>query len=87
MAAKSAEQTCNPWFHSPNFNAGKPASTVSIPLDFSAPRRSTGTEDDDDEPEDEHDGENEASERETKDAAEDPEEFASDDEDRAESNK
>jgi hypothetical protein len=61
MTAQPAEQTSDPWFHSPNFSAGKPASTVSIPPDFSAPRPSTGTEDDDDEPEDEHDGENEAS--------------------------
>jgi hypothetical protein len=38
--------------------------------------------DDDDEPEDEHDGENEASERETSDATEAPEEFEIDDEDR-----
>ena len=87
MTTQPAEQTSNPWFHSPNFSAAKPASTVSIPPDFSAPRPSTGTEDDDDEPEDEHDGENEASERETKDATEAPEEFERDDEDRADSNK
>jgi hypothetical protein len=42
---------------------------------------STGTVDDDDEPEDEHPGENEASERETNDRTEAPEEFEVDDED------
>jgi len=43
---------------------------------------STGTIDDDDEPEDEHDGENEASGREKRDDTEAPEEFERDDEDR-----
>jgi hypothetical protein len=46
------------------------------------PRHSTGTIDDDDEPEDEHDGENEAAERATSDDTEAPEEFQRDDEDR-----
>lgn len=55
---------------------------VGVPPQFSPPRASTGTIDDDDEPEDEHDGENEAGERETRDYTEAPEEFARDDEDR-----
>jgi hypothetical protein len=54
----------------------------SLASEFSAPRPTTGTEDDDDEPEDERSGENEASERETNDATEAPEEFQTDDEDR-----
>ena len=44
-----------------------------------SPRSSTGTVDDDDEPEDEHDGENEAPEREKSDDTELPEEFAHND--------
>ena len=43
---------------------------------------STGTVDDDDEPEDETDHENEAPIRETRDGTETPEEFEHDDEDR-----
>jgi hypothetical protein len=50
------------------------------PSELTVPPRTTGTEDDDDEPEDEHPGENEASERETNDATEAPEEFVDDDE-------
>jgi len=49
---------------------------------FPEPRHSTGTVDDDDEPEDEHDGENEAGERATSEYTEAPEEFERDDEDR-----
>jgi hypothetical protein len=58
----------------PTAVAGPPESPDANP--------STGTIDDDDEPEDEHDGENEASERETHDDTEAPEEFERDDEDR-----
>lgn len=54
---------------------------VNVPPQFAVPRSSTGTVDDDDEREDEHDGENEASERETRDDTEAPEEFNRDDED------
>lgn len=46
--------------------------------EFPVPNASTGTVDDDDEPEDEHDGENEASERNTDDSTEAPEEFQHD---------
>jgi hypothetical protein len=56
-------------------------SPADVPPEFSVPRPTTGTTDDDDEPEDEHDGENEASERETRDSTEAPEEFQVDDED------
>jgi len=56
-------------------------------LDHEIRHPSTGTIDDDDEPEDEHPGENEASERETNDATEAPEEFETDDEDRPDSKK
>jgi hypothetical protein len=55
--------------------------TVNVPEQFAVPKPSTGTVDDDDEPEDEHDEENEASERETSDETEAPEEFQRDDED------
>ncbi len=48
---------------------------ASIPDQLAGPHRSTGTVDDDDEPEDEQDGENEASERETNDSTELPEEL------------
>lgn len=58
-----------------------PDSPAADPPEFSLPRTTTGTVDDDDEPEDEHPGENEASERETRDATEAPEEFQFDDED------
>jgi hypothetical protein len=51
---------------------------VGDPPPYTEPPRSTGTVDDDDEPEDEHDGENEASVRELDDQAEAPEEIASD---------
>jgi hypothetical protein len=54
---------------------------TEIPSQFPIPRPSTGTVDDDDEPEDEHDSENEASQRETHDDTEAPEEFNIDDED------
>ena len=57
---------------------------ISVPSPFPPLRPSTGTVDDDDEPEDEHDGENEASEREESDDTELPEEFKRDDEDRTE---
>ncbi len=56
-------------------------SPANSPAEFSVPHPTTGTVDDDDEPEDEHDGENEASERETDDRTEAPEEFEVDDED------
>ena len=62
--------------------AGAAESPVHVPSEFPDERESTGTIDDDDEPEDEHDGENEASERETSDDTEAPEEFERDDEDR-----
>lgn len=54
---------------------------VDVPAQVEVPRSSTGTVDDDDEPEDERDGENEASERETRDDTEAPEEFRRDGED------
>ena len=54
---------------------------VDLPAQVEFPKSSTGTVDDDDEPEDEHDGENEAGERETRDDTEAPEEFRRDDED------
>jgi hypothetical protein len=54
---------------------------TEIPSQFPIPRSSTGTVDDDDEPEDEHGSENEASQRETHDDTEAPEEFKIDDED------
>lgn len=53
--------------------------TVHDPLQFPAPRTSTGTTDDADSPGDEHEGENEASSRETNEDMEAPEEFESDD--------
>jgi hypothetical protein len=49
--------------------------TVFDPLQFPAPRASTGTTDDADAPGDEHEGENEASSRETNEDMETPEEF------------
>jgi hypothetical protein len=55
---------------------------VTVPADFAAPLRSTGTVDDDDEPEDEREDENEAPERGSSDRTEAPEEFERDDEDR-----
>ena len=58
---------------------------VNVPSQFPPSRPSTGTPDDDDEPEDEHDGENEASDRETRDDTEAPEEFERDDVDHTES--
>jgi len=58
-----------------------------VPPEFSAPRPSTGTVDDDDEPEDEHEGENEARDHEKFDDTELPEEFERDDEDRTDSDK
>jgi hypothetical protein len=73
-----AEQTYTPWFHSPMLRSEY--SPESNP-EFTAPNPTTGTEDDDDEPEDEHPGENEAAERATNDATEAPEEFGVDDED------
>ena len=54
---------------------------LTIPSQFTIPRASTGIVDDDDEPEDEHNRENEASQRETRDDTEAPEEFKIDDED------
>jgi len=70
--------TSRPGTHS---DAGSHELPVNVPPQFPSPRTSTGTVDDDDEPEDEHDGENEASERETRDDTETPEEFQRDDED------
>ncbi len=55
---------------------------VAVPREYTEPLRSTGTVDDDDEPEDEHEGENEAAERASSDRTEAPEEFERDDEDR-----
>lgn len=55
---------------------------VTVPSNLPALRPSTGTVDDDDEPEDEHEGENEAPDREKSDDTELPEEFERDDEDR-----
>jgi hypothetical protein len=54
---------------------------ATAPSQFPEPMASTGTVDDDDEPEDEHAGENEASVRETSDATEARQEFETDDED------
>lgn len=48
---------------------------VNDPSQFPTPHASTGTVDDEDAPGDEHDGENEASARETSDETEAPEEF------------
>jgi hypothetical protein len=81
MSSALAEQNFTPWFHTPNIRAANPYSPASALSEFTAPHPTTGTEDDDDEPEDEHPGENEASERETNDATEAPEEFETDDED------
>jgi hypothetical protein len=53
------------------------------PTMFPVPRPTTGSVDDEDEPEDEHDDENEAPVRETSDITEAPEEFKRDDEDRS----
>jgi hypothetical protein len=52
------------------------------PAMFPVPRPTTGSVDDEDEPEDERDDENEAPVRETSDITEAPEEFNRDDEDR-----
>jgi hypothetical protein len=53
------------WIHSPNISAGgSPDSPARISREFTVPRPTTGTKDDDDDPEDEHPGKNEASERE-----------------------
>ena len=83
MSDRPAEQPFTPWSQSPSIASGHPASPASVPTEFPVPHPTTGTEDDDDEPEDEHPGENEASERETSDSSEAPEEFEADDEDRA----
>lgn len=78
MSAALTEQIHTPWFHSPILRAEySPPSNPEV----TAPRPTTGTEDDDDEPEDEHPGDNEAAERATNDATEAPEEFVVDDED------
>lgn len=82
MSDRPTEQTFTAWSHSPRIGSGRPASPANTAPEFSVPRPTTGTEDDDDEPEDEHPGENEASERETSDAIEAPEEFEKDNEDR-----
>jgi len=55
---------------------------VTVPEDFPTPRPSTGTVDDDDEPEDEHESDNEACEGKHRDDTELPEELEHDDEDR-----
>ena len=57
----------------------QPDSPASDPPEYSVPRPTTGTADDDDEPEDEHADENEARERETDENTEAPEEFEVDD--------
>ncbi len=54
---------------------------ATAPSQFLEQRASTGTVDDDDEPEDEHAGKNEASVRETSDETEAQQEFERDDED------
>ena len=54
---------------------------MSVPAQYASPGSSTGTVDDQDEPEDEQDGENEASVRELSDQTEAPDEFRRDDED------
>ena len=58
---------------------------ASVPPEHSPPLPSTGTVDDDDEPEDEHEGENEAPDHEKRDDTELPEEFERNDTDRNES--
>ena len=80
MSFPRAEQIFTPWFHTPHIRANSESPAITPP-EFTAPHPTTGTEDDDDEPEDEHPGENEASARETNDATEAPEEFETDDED------
>jgi hypothetical protein len=80
MSSALAEQIFTPWFHTPNIRAN-PYSRASTLPEFTAPHPTTGTEDDDDEPEDEHPGENEANGRETNDSTEAPEELETDDED------
>ena len=57
-----------------------PEIPAGTPDEFPTIHPSTGTPDDDDEPEDEHDGENEASQRECQEATEAPEEFNRNDE-------
>jgi len=61
--------------------ATDPERPVSVPARYASPGSSTGTVDDQDEPEDEQDGENEASVRESSDQTEAPGEFWRDDED------
>jgi len=81
MNSRLAQQSTSPWSRAPLL---RDAFQDPAPYDTgnSASRQpSTGTVDDDDEPEDEHDGENEAAERETRDTEEAPEEFLRDDED------
>ena len=62
-------------------SAGAGDVPATVPSLFPEQGPTTGTVDDDDEPEDEHFGENEASVRETRDDTEAPEEFERDDED------
>jgi hypothetical protein len=81
MSSALAEQIGAPWFHTPHIRAANRYSPASAPAEFTVPHPTTGTDDDDDEPADEHPGENEASERETNDSTEAPEEFEADDED------
>jgi hypothetical protein len=59
-----------------------PAQPAGVPPEFPPVHPTTGTEDDDDDPADERPDENEASERETDERTEAPEEFEYDDEDR-----
>lgn len=79
MSSPRAEQMFTHWFHTPKIRAAY--SPASVPPEFAPLHPTTGTKDDDDEPEDEDPGENEASERATNDATEAPEEFEIDDED------
>jgi hypothetical protein len=60
--------------------ANDPQTPAVDPSQFPVSRASTGTVDDYDQPEDEHERENEASERETSDDTEAPEEFHRDNE-------
>jgi hypothetical protein len=82
MNARTAEPHHSPDPYTPNIGAVAPAEPVRVPPEFPAAQPTTGTEDDDDNPGDEHEGENEASERETNERTEAPEEFEYDDEDR-----
>jgi len=57
MSSALPEQIFSPWFYTPNIRAATPYPPASVPVEFTVPHPTTGTEDDDDEPEDEHPGE------------------------------